>query len=468
MSRSLNGQSAHTRPNILLIVMDAARAKNLSCYGYLRPTTPHLDRFAEQCVVYEQAIATAGWSLPSHASIFTGLYPSRHGAHDQHKFLSPDHPTMAELLRARGYRTLAFCQNQYVGSATDLDRGFEWFNRDAGRAPRPVRRIVKWIGDGLAHMLDQQDSGAWLIHRQIAAALRAGRTDPRPFFIFINYLEPHMPYRSPRSFARHLPSGVTRRQSKQVNVDPWKYMLRPDLMNERDFEIVRGLHDNALSYVDARIAELIGWLKQSSILDRTLVLILSDHGENFGEHGLMGHGYCLYDTILHIPLIVHYPKGTARPGRVSHQVQTVDLLPTILAMLGDISSETYRSLQGHDLLSSARHPFTIAEQANPDPRPFNKRFPGADISRFDRALYMLRTDHHKYIWDSKGQHELYDLASDPAEERNIVGERGDIAADLDRQLAGWRNSFQAAAPADGAPEFDEEVVERLRALGYLE
>ena len=113
------------RPNIVLIVMDAARASSLSCYGYRRPTTPNLERFADRCVVYEKAISPAGWSLPSHASLFTGLYPSRHGAHDEHKYLRPECPTMAEVLKALGYHTVAFCHNAYVGYPTGLHRGFE-------------------------------------------------------------------------------------------------------------------------------------------------------------------------------------------------------------------------------------------------------------------------------------------------------------------------------------------------------
>ncbi|HLF25779.1 MAG TPA: sulfatase [Anaerolineae bacterium] len=457
-----------TGPNVLLIVLDAARTRNLSCYGYPKPTTPHLERLAEHSIVYEQAISPAGWSLPAHASIFTGLYPSRHGAHDQHKYLKPEYPTLAEVLGARGYRTLAFCQNQYVGSATGLDRGFDRFNpTDRHRS----RRFSKWAGRierGIIKGLGWQDSGARATTRAVHTALRELQDDPHPFFMFINYLEPHTPYRSPAAYHRFLPAGVTPRQAQRVNRDPWQYLICPESMRRLDFEIIEALHNSAIAYLDARIAQILGWLQELALLDQTLVIITADHGENFGEHQLLGHSYCLYDTLLHVPLIVRYPPGRARPGRVGHQVQTLDLFPTILALLGDTSSELYRSLQGFDLLSSARHPFTVAEQARPDLTPFSRHFPDFDASLYDRALYMIRTDRYKYIWSSTGQHELYDLRLDPAEEHNLSAERPEIARDLDWRLADWRGSFETAQPLEDAPEFDEEVVERLRALGYLE
>jgi arylsulfatase A-like enzyme len=137
-------------------------------------------------------------------------------------------------------------------------------------------------------------------------------------------------------------------------------------------------------------------------------------------------------------------------------------------MLGDTSSETYRSQQGYDLLSSAKHEFTFAEQAHPDLTTFYKRYSGVDVSRYDRALKMIRTDRYKYIWASDGNHELYDLQADPDEEKNILAGQPDIARELDQRLAGWIDSFEAATPVEPAPDFDEEVKARLRALGYLE
>jgi arylsulfatase A-like enzyme len=221
-------------------------------------------------------------------------------------------------------------------------------------------------------------------------------------------------------------------------------MVGETSMSEQDFEILAALYDGAITYGDTRINEMLTWLDQQGVLDNMMVIITADHGENLGEHQLMAHGYCLYDTVIHVPLIIHYPNSMAVPSRVEHQVQTVDLLPTILTMLGDTSSETFRSLQGYDLLSSTRRDFTIAEQAHPDLSQFKERFPGADVSKYDRALKMIRTENYKYVWSSDGNHEIYDLQADPDELCNIIEDHQNIAEDLDLRLKAWRESIGAS------------------------
>lgn len=467
MDHSAVGKSS-LNPNILLIVIDATRAKNLSLYGYSRPTTPNLERFAERCVVYDTAISPAGWSLPAHASMFTGLYPSKHGAHDQHKFLSPEHITMAEWLHARGYDTLAFCDNAYVGPSTGLDRGFDRFNKDFNNTPDYLREINRKLNIGLASLLGQRDSGARHANKQVQSALRHLQPSEKPFFMFIHYSEPHAPYRLPRKFRCFMPDGISFRSAQQVNQDPWKYLIDPDSMDEEDFKALTAIYDAEIAYADERIAQVLGWFEERNILDETMVIITADHGENIGDHKMMAHKYCLYDTLLHVPLLIQFPTGSVKPDRFTHQVQTLDIFPTIMSMLGEASSETYRSLQGYDITSSERHEFTIAEQSLPDLTTFYKRYPGVDVSRYDRSLKMIRTDRYKYIWASDGNHELFDLQVDPDEEQNIIKDQQKIAKDLDRQLTSWQDSFEAAAPSEPAPEFDEEIKARLRALGYLE
>jgi len=320
----------------------------------------------------------------------------------------------------------------------------------------------------MAALLGQRDSGARFINRQVRTALHRLENHNQPFFMFVHYSEPHAPYHPPRRHNHFLPGCVSRKKAQQVNQDRWLYFANRELMTERDFEILTALYDAELAYLDSRVAQVLGWLKASNMLDQTMVIITSDHGENIGDHNMMGHAYCLYDTLLHVPLIIHYPVGTATPMRVGHQVQTLDLLPTVLSMLGDISSETCGSLQGHDLLSSVRHDFAIAEQAHPDLSTFYKRFPGTDITRYDRALRAIRTDQYKYIWASDGNHELYDIQEDPHERCNIIAQNPDIAQELGQRLTEWQDSFVAASSSDEIPEFEEEIKARLRALGYLE
>ena len=459
------------RPNIVLIVMDATRARNLSCYGYAHPTTPNLDRLAETSMVYERAISPAGWSLPAHASLFTGLYASRHRADDQHKYLDLEYATLAELLRAREYHTLAFCENPYVSSATGLDRGFQWFNRSFD-SPQPLykksEKLKRKLINGIAKIRGEHDSGAAHINGQVLTSLRRLKEEHAPFFMFMHYEDTHAPYRLPRKFARFLPRGVRLETALQVNQDPWKYLIDPQVMQEDDFQTLRGLYDSEIYYVDYRIGQVLNWLQAFRMLDHTMVIVTADHGENLGDHEMMAHKYCLYDTLMHVPLIVHYPKGTVPPGRVQRQVQTLDIAPTILCMLGETNSEAFRAFQGYDLLSSFRRDFTLAEQSRPDLSKFYTRFPGVDVSRFDRALTMIRDDQYKFIWASDGNHELYDHVLDPAEKRNLIEILPHKANDLHSRLEKWRAGFEHAKPLEQAPEFDQEVAERLRALGYLE
>ncbi len=254
----------------------------------------------------------------------------------------------------------------------------------------------------------------------------------------------------------------------RVNQDPWKYLIDPNLMQEKDFRTLLALYECEINYVDYRIGQVVDRLRRLRMLDQTMVIVTADHGENLGDHQMMAHKYCLYDTLVHVPLVIHYPKGTTTPGRASHQVQTLDLVPTILNMLGETDRQTAGSMQGLDLLSAARREYTIAEQSRPDLSKFFHRFPGVDVSRFDRALTMVRTERYKYIWASDEKHELYDLAADPGEARNVVDVLPRVTRDLDRRRQDWRTSFRKAEPTGDAPEFDAEVVERLQALGYLE
>ena len=452
-------------PNVLLIVMDCVRAGHLSCYGYQRPNTPCIDELAGSSVVYEQAISPSDWSLPAHASIFTGLYPSKHGAHDEHRFLSADVPTMAEVLSNLGYRTIGGCLNAYVDRATGLDRGFQIFYNSQSYK---TRSLLRYNLDRIwAKLTSTTDQGARWINKQLYRELQR---DDRPWFVFAQYLEPHAPYQIPRPYRnRYLNNGLSFKQAMAVNQDYDRYLAGAVEMDGTDFEIFTALYDTQIAYLDSRIGQLIDFLKRSKMLDNTLIMITADHGENLGEHQLMGHRFCLYDTLLHVPLIIHYPRGTVVPGRVRRQVQTHDLLPTVLALLGDTHSATYQSLQGLSLLdTAATYEFTIAEQALPNLVVFQQKHPGADMSRYNRRLKMIRTERYKYIWASNGQHELYDLQTDPGETCNIIAEQPNVADDLANRLEAWRNSFEPAYHDEEAPEFDETVKARLRDLGYLE
>ena len=443
------GVPAAGRPNVLLVVLDATRASDLSLYGYPRPTTPDLERFAERAVVYDRAIATSCWSLPCHASIFTGLYPSAHGADDQRQFLDPRHPTMAGILADAGYRTIALCEKRDVGPHTGMDRGFQHF--DHGRRDRRAM-LLRRLENGFGRLTGTRDAGLARTSRKLRSLLPRLAVAREPFFLFVSTVESHIPYRPPRRYDTFRPDGVSRRQAARVNQDRWAYMSGRVPMRDDDFETLRALYDAGIRYADAGLGRIVEQLERLRLLDDTLVIVTADHGENLGEHGLMAHGYCLYDTVVHVPLLVHYPRGVASPGRVSHQVQGVDLLPTVLSLTG-VQAPSSLALRGHDLLSSARHPFAIAEQARPDMATFHRRFPEADLRHHDRELRMVRTDDAKFIWSSDGRHELYDLRADPGETRDLVRERPQQAGELASLLERWYAAGPATvtSPAAGTP-----------------
>lgn len=446
MSAGADGRSPG-RPNVLLIVLDATRAADLSLHGYERSTTPNLDRFAARAVVYERAIATSCWSLPCHASIFTGLYPTGHGADDERQFLDRRQPTMAGILSGMGYRTVALCEKRDLGPGTGMDRGFQLFDQ-VGRGPGQAG--LRRLENGVGRLLGTRDAGLGRISRRVRRLLPGLASSEQPFFLFISTLESHIPYQPPSRFDRFRPPGVSRRQAAAVNQDRWAYMTGRAAMGARDFEVLRALYDAGIAYADAGIGRLLGWLEELRLLERTMVIITADHGENLGEHGLMAHGYCLYDTVVHVPLLIHYPRGAASPGRVGHQVQSVDLLPTVLSVTG--ASPTPGGLPGLDLLGPGRHPYTVAEQARPDMSVFRRRFPDVDLSHHDRELRMIRTDHLKLIRSSDGRHELYDLAEDPGELRNLIEERPSDAAELGAELERWQAATpRATSAAGGSP-----------------
>jgi len=453
-SRPLAGwpSSAARRPNVILIVLDATRAANLSLYGYERPTTPRLERFAEGAIVYERAIATSCWSLPCHASIFTGLYPSAHGADDQHQFLDQRHPTMAGILADAGYQTIGLCEKRDVGPTTGADRGFQRFDqRHGSRSGLLTRRLE----NGFGRLTGTRDAGLARTSRKMRALLPKLAASEEPFFLFVSTVESHIPYRPPRRYDMFRPPGVTRRQAGRVNQDRWAYMSGRVPMEPEDFETLRALYDAGIRYADAALGRWFEWLEALRLLDDTMVIVTADHGENLGEHGLMAHGYCLYDTVIRVPLIIRYPADVAAPGRVTHQVQGVDLLPTVLSLAG-VEAPSGVGLAGHDLLSSTRHDYTVAEQARPDMATFRRRFPEADLRAHDRELRMIRTDDAKFIWSSDGRHELYDLLADPGETRDVAGERPDQVAEMARRLEDW---VASRAPAQ-APPVTSQALDR--------
>jgi len=462
------------RPNVLLVVWDCVRADHVSCNGYSRQTTPFLESLAAEGVLFEQAFASAMWTVPSHASLFTCTHECQHEARDGRALLDDRLVTLAEALAQAGYRTAGFSNNGWIGPRTGLSRGFtdfhEMFREDGHNTPGAwLKRLGRKAATQLGYrgFLDAERTNravqTWLDQRQDAT---------EPFFIFVHYNEAHARCNPPPPYNHRFLSRVEARRALSVNQDPYAYLAGAAPMSAEDFALLTGLYDGAIAYLDDKVRELAELLQRRGLLDDTLLVVTADHGENLGEHGLLGHVFCVYDTLLHVPLIMRYPPAWAGGERIKTLVQSVDIFATVADLLQLDAPAVMRQLQGYSLLPgvSNYHPdFVVSERAQRSlAKPF-RDYPSFDYSGLERAQRAIRTLHYKYIWASDGKCELYDIQADPGETHNIIQQHPDLAEEMRAKLFDWRGRHAASVAADdAAPDLDEDLLRRLRELGYIE
>jgi arylsulfatase A-like enzyme len=328
-TRARLADAATDGPNILLIILDTVRAASLSLYGHDRPTTPNLERFAREGVVYELAIAPSSWTLPAHASIFTGRDPNLLNA-DWWIPLDGTYPTLAEVLSDAGYATAGFSANlAYANRETGLARGFARFDdytRTAGEALRTsvmLKRTARRLG--LGRLLNDDWNGRRKADHVSGSFLDwlADVPEDRPFFAFLNYMDGHDPYHAPPPF--------------DTLYAPRSPFLPLDWGSVPSEAVVRSWtdwYDRSITYLDAELGRLFEELRARGQLDNTIVVVTADHGEHLGEFGFMRHGSTLYMPVLHVPLIVRYPAAVPENVRVAAPVPTRDIAATVTALAG--------------------------------------------------------------------------------------------------------------------------------------
>ena len=486
--------------------MDSARAMNLSCYGYQRETTPCIDNIAENSSVYENAIATAPWTLPSHASLFTGTYSRKHNAHSKHKYLDDKYITLQEGLRKNGYQTVGISSNTWMTDSFGFARGFSDFrhvwqlfhdakNAEAGADWRSVegtrgKLSNMWkaqdgnafgkgtglLKSGLNRLYSQylfttHDSGARRINRTAKNWISKQMNSGQPFYMFINYMESHAPFDAPEPYrSMYLPGGVDRRKVDQVvKMGHWEYIMGGYELDGSEYEILESLYNGELTYTDYRVHELYSFLADKGILDNTILIITSDHGDELGEHNLLYHSLCLYDTVLRVPLIIRYPEIFGKQ-MVKGQVQLLDIFPTILDAL-DLDENT-ENMDGQSFLEGTKREIAIAEYYgfHHTRERIKELFPDLNhdaLEKYDRELKVIRTDEDKFIQVSNGRNELYNLNSDPGEQNNIIDQEEKLAEELQSRLKAWEDSCQSEE-VDAEIAIDERVKKRLRDMGYIE
>jgi arylsulfatase A-like enzyme/Tfp pilus assembly protein PilF len=402
-------RDAAAPPNVLLVSIDTLRADRLGSYGYARAATPVLDRLAAEGVRFADAITVAPLTLPAHTSLLTGTFPMAHGVRDNGGFYVADEAvTLAETLRARGYRTGGFVGAFVLDRRWGIAQGFDtWFDEfDLSRTDLPGMDAIQRRA---ADVVDR--ATAWLGERADA-----------PFFAFVHLYDPHTPYEAPEPYRSRFPRDLA------------------------------GAYDAEIAYTDAQVGRLLDVLSRNGRLERTVVVIVGDHGEALGDHGEATHGFFIYEPSLHVPLIVRAP-GQA-PRVVDEPVRLVDVMPTVLDLAGIARPP---AIQGTSLVPAMRGErvelLTFSETWYP-----RHHYNWSEL----RAV---RDGRYKFILAPR--RELYDLQSDPRETVNLVTTQASTAAALERALADLVGR-SVRASGDAPPRrLDPEAEERLRALGYV-
>ena len=395
--------------NVLLITLDTTRADRLGCYGYTEGRTPHLDDLARGGVLFANAYAPVPMTLPSHASIFTGLNPTNHGVHNNGTYvLGPGPVTLAEVLKGRGYRTAAFTASFSVDSRFGLDRGFDVYD-DTFHEDAPFKAL-------------NSERRAEEVYAAFASWFeRENREDRGRFFAWVHFFDPHLPYDPPPAYWREFPT-------------------RP--------------YDGEVAYMDHYVGEIVRLLKDKGLLERTLIIAAGDHGEAFGEKGEAGHGIFLYESTVRVPLVFWAGNRLPAGAVVDSRVRLIDIMPTVLDLL---KAPAVEKIDGTSLVSRIRRP-----GARPLDAYIESFYPRENYGWSE--LTGLVSGPWKYIQAPRP--ELYDLRNDPDETNNLVAAEPRRAADMKRRLEATIRGAVGAASGDRALTAEEQ--ERLRSLGYIQ
>jgi arylsulfatase A-like enzyme len=467
---------AGNHPNILLLTLDTVRADHLSIDGYQRNTTPNLEKFAQVSTLYTNAISASDMTLSSHASLFTGLYPSRNGAHlvtgrsadaDLGAALPPSVPTIAQILSNNGYRTVGVVANLfYLKDNYGLNRGFQYYSEaypDLFLATTPQ---AFYIRDGVCAMLrhltrpaayERAYRRAGKINAEALSQLKQAKAGGRPFFLFLNYMDAHEVYFPPAPFDTRYPGGDPRLEATEFlkAFDDVLALKRPYSERERRRDISQ--YDGGIAYLDIEFAKLLSGLKSLGLYDNTIIIVTSDHGQAFGERNLVGHGTSVYQDQVHVPLLIHLPAQ--RDGQIVRRiVNGVDVMPTLLALA---HLPVPANLDGRNLYASAQDPSEVMlSESYPDDHrvALSPRF-----KRIERAIF---EGTYKFIGSTSGQRELYDLSSDPAETHNLYTTDNRMAQQMEAKLESWVRI--EAKRAAHTVKIDSSARERLRSLGYVQ
>ena len=427
---------------IILISLDTLRADHLGTYGYHRDTSPYIDAFAKESIVLENAVVQSPWTLPSHLSIMTSLYPSFHGVDEFSFRLADEHVTLAELLKEYGYQTAAFTDGVWMRAVTGMNQGFDMYDDQGVHIANILPKVEKWLD--------------------------ANRS--KPFFLFIHCYDIHVPYSPPPpyntmfhdfTYTGHLaPNGktFTAINAKKLSV------------TDADVRHFIALYDGGIRYTDAKIGEFLSYLRNRGLYDQSLIVITSDHGEEFMEHDNVGHQQLYYKSNLHVPLIMRIPNYPQREIRIDELIRSVDLLPTIL----DIAElPPHPGAQGRSFFPSIKRRKNVLKHFfyhifSPFTKDAYISFAELKVKNPESHYWTAITeDGYKMISTVKADSvQLFNLEADPFETTNIARNNNDMS---DRLLMQWQELYNSKPNhLSSAIDLDEQTRKQLEVLGYVD
>jgi len=396
-------------PNVILITIDTVRADHIGCYGAKQVQTPTTDALAHDGILFEHAISQVPLTWPSHAVILTGTYPFQNGVQDfTGQPLAPRFRSVAQAFKQHGYTTGAVVSAFVLDRSWGLARGFDFY--DDAFSPEEFQKrdlglVDRKATESVTHAIN------WL-----------KQPTHRPFFFWLHLYDPHSPYDPP---------------------EPYHTQYRDHL------------YDGEIAYADHELGRLIAWLKSNHLYERTMIVLLSDHGESLGDHGEKEHGFFVYNSTVHVPLIVKPPAGSRfRPGRIARPVETVAVAPTLLAAAG-IKDAVEKQFNSRGLLGAA---------AGKEDAAYSETF--YPLNSFGWSpLHALETARYHYV--DAPQPELYDLSADPEEKNNLVASQGATASVLKEKLQSLLQRNPYKPPEGGNANLSPDALEKLRSLGYV-
>ena len=428
---------------VFLITIDTLRADHLGCYGYRRQVSPFLDALAADSTVFENVLAASSHTAPSHAALFTSLYPAQHVLLRNGERMSDKLVTLAKLFQDAGYATAGFTPVKFLNG---LSAGFDEFK--SGEVYAPAKEVLGWALD-------------WLQRRRPSTRV----------FVWVHLFDVHEWYKD-----EHLdPAGlefvatVARPQGSELE----EYLRSAHGLPEGQFPGKRGVvetinrYDAQLWSVDRYLKRFFAAITDSGSYDPSLWIITSDHGEGLGNHGFLGHGKYIYNEQLWVPLIVHATDRRYRPSRIRSQVELVDIAPTLAELVGGSLEAQPLSIVGHSLLRLLANPAArweagaaFAQRRPVDEKRLREGWPPGDVFAFQEAG-------RKWIVNTVGETELYDLEQDPFEHVNLVDTEPDEIDAAVRELIHRYDQMVEQGELVGSGEIQPEFIDELKALGYL-